>query len=126
MSPGGAREKRGATTIDGRAIAAQVREEARERAVALHKRGITPGLALVLVGENPSSMSYVRSKGDAAEQAGLYSDTFHFAESTDQQTVTSRILELNHDRRFHGILVQLPLPKQIDPNLVALRIHRPR
>ena len=102
----------------GGAIAAQVREEARERAVALHERGITPGLALVLVGENPSSMSYVRSKGDAAEQAGLYSDTFHFAESTDQETVTSRILELNHDRRFHGILVQLPLPKQIHEDAV--------
>ena len=114
----GAHEKRGATTIDGRTIAAQVREEARERAVALHARGITPGLALVLVGENASSMSYVRSKGDAAEQAGLYSDTFHFAESTDQETVTSRILELNHDRRFHGILVQLPLPKQIHEDAV--------
>ena len=56
--------------------------------------------------------------GDAAEQAGLYSDTFHFAENTDQQTVTSRILELNHDRRFHGILVQLPLPKQIHEDAV--------
>jgi methylenetetrahydrofolate dehydrogenase (NADP+)/methenyltetrahydrofolate cyclohydrolase len=115
---GGAREKRGATTIDGRAIAAQVREDARERAVALHKRGITPGLALVLVGENPSSMSYVRSKGDAAEQAGLYSDTFRFAESTDQETVMSRILELNRDQRFHGILVQLPLPKHIREDAV--------
>jgi methylenetetrahydrofolate dehydrogenase (NADP+)/methenyltetrahydrofolate cyclohydrolase len=115
---GGAREKKGAATIDGRAVAAQVREEARERALALHERGITPGLALVLAGENPSSMSYVRSKGDAAEQAGLYSDTFRFPESVDEETVTSRILELNGDRRFHGILVQLPLPKHIREDVV--------
>ena len=79
---------------------------------------ISQGLALVLVGENASSMSYVRSKGDAAEQAGLYSDTFHFAESTDEETVTSRILELNRDRRIHGILVQLPLPKQMREDAV--------
>ena len=111
-------EEVGAKIIDGKAIAEQVRAEARERALALHERGVIPGLALVLVGENPSSMSYVRSKGDAAEQAGLYSDMFHFAESTDQETVTSRILELNRDRRFHGILVQLPLPKQIREDAV--------
>src|SRR2546428_790702 len=64
----GAREP--AIVIDGKAIAAQVREEAKQRSDKLHERGITPGLALVLVGENPSSLSYVRSKGDAAEQAG--------------------------------------------------------
>ncbi len=102
-----------AQIIDGRAIAAQVRAEAAGRAKALHDRGVTPGLALVLAGENPSSLSYVRSKGDAAEQAGIYSDMFRFPENIDQQTLISRILDLNEDRRFHAILVQLPLPKHL-------------
>jgi len=112
----GAREP--AIVIDGKAIAAQVREEAKQRADKLHERGITPGLALVLVGENPSSLSYVRSKGDAAEQAGIYSDMFHLPENTGQQTLLSRILDLNEDGRFHGILVQLPLPKQLDEHAI--------
>lgn len=107
-----------ANIIDGKTIAQEVRNEARQRALALHARGIIPGLALVLVGEDPSSMSYVRSKGDAAEQAGLYSDTFRFPENVDQDTVISRVLELNRDRRFHGILVQLPLPKHIREDAV--------
>jgi len=107
-----------ATIIDGKAIAAEVREEAKERADKLHERDITPGLALVLAGENPSSLSYVRSKGDAAEQAGIYSDMFHFPENVDQQTLLSRILDLNEDGRFHGILVQLPLPRHLDEHAI--------
>ncbi len=107
-----------AQIIDGKAIAAQVRAETLERAKALHDGGVTPGLALVIVGANPSSLSYVRSKGDAAEQAGIYSDTFHFPENIDQRTLLSRILDLNEDRRFHAILVQLPLPKHLDEDAV--------
>ena len=113
-----ATHRKPAVIIDGKAIAAQVREEAKQRADKLHEWGITPGLALVLVGENPSSLSYVRSKGDAAEQAGIYSDMFHLPENTDQQTLLSRILDLNDDGRFHGILVQLPLPEQLDENAI--------
>jgi len=112
------RQEMPAQIIDGKGIAAQVREEAKLRADKLHERGITPGLALVLVGENPSSLSYVRSKGDAAEQAGIYSDMFHLPENTDQQTLLSRIFDLNEDGRFHGILVQLPLPKQLDEHAI--------
>jgi methylenetetrahydrofolate dehydrogenase (NADP+) / methenyltetrahydrofolate cyclohydrolase len=107
-----------AQIIDGKAIAAQVREETKQRADKLHERAITPGLALVLVGENPSSLSYVRSKGDAAEQAGIYSDMFHFPENTDQQALLSRILDLNEDGRFHAILVQLPLPQHLDEHAI--------
>ena len=107
-----------AQIIDGKAIAAQVRAEVRARALKLHRRGVTPGLALVLVGDNPSSLSYVRSKGDAAEQAGLYSDIFRFGETTDEDTLHSRILDLNRDARFHGILVQLPLPKHLDEDRI--------
>jgi methylenetetrahydrofolate dehydrogenase (NADP+) / methenyltetrahydrofolate cyclohydrolase len=107
-----------AVIIDGKTIAAEVREQAKQRADKLHERGITPGLALVLVGENPSSLSYVRSKGDAAEQAGIYSDMFHFPENTDQQALLSRILDLNEDGRFHAILVQLPLPQHLNENAI--------
>ncbi len=107
-----------AQIIDGKTIAAQVRAEARQRADRLHARGITPGLALVLVGENPSSLSYVRSKGDAAEQAGLFSDTYHFPANINQQALVSRIMDLNDDSRFHGILVQLPLPKHVEEDVI--------
>jgi methylenetetrahydrofolate dehydrogenase (NADP+) / methenyltetrahydrofolate cyclohydrolase len=107
-----------AVIIDGKAIAAEVREEAKQRADKLHERGITPGLALVLAGENPSSLSYLRSKGDAAEQAGIYSDMFQFPENVDGQTLLSRILDLNDDGRFHGILVQLPLPDHLDEHSI--------
>ena len=108
-----------AQDIDGKAIAAQVREEVAERARMLKdERGVTPGLALVLVGDNPSSLSYVRSKGDSAEQAGLYSDTFHFPESTDETRIVSHVQDLNADPRFHGILVQLPLPRHMREDVV--------
>ena len=108
--------------IDGKAIASQVRDEAAQRAAALRAKGITPGLALVIVGENPSSLSYVRSKGDAAEQAGLYSDMFQFQETVDQEVVVHRIEHLNEDPRFHGILVQLPLPQHMREDAVIASI----
>ena len=107
-----------AQIIDGHAIASQVRAEATRRVERLHARGLTPGLAAVLVGQDPSSLSYVRSKGDAAEQAGIYSDTFHLPDSIDQHTLISRILDLNEDRRFHAILVQLPLPPHLDEDAI--------
>jgi len=107
-----------ARIIDGKAIAAQVRADVARRVRVLHARGVTPGLAFVLVGDNPSSLSYIRSKGDSAEEAGIYSDTFHLAENVDQQTLTSRVLDLNDDHRFHAILVQLPLPPHLDEDAV--------
>jgi methylenetetrahydrofolate dehydrogenase (NADP+)/methenyltetrahydrofolate cyclohydrolase len=105
--------------IDGKAIAEQVRAEVKERADRLHERGIIPGLALILVGDNPSSLSYVRSKGDSAEQSGIYSDMFHLPENVDEETLISRIFEINADNRFHGVLVQLPLPGQLREDRVA-------
>jgi len=108
-----------AQIIDGKAIAEQVRAEVAERAGKLKsERGVTPGLALVLVGDDASSLSYVRSKGDTAEQAGLYSDLFHFPESTEAERVISHVQDLNADPRFHGILVQLPLPQHMSENTV--------
>jgi len=111
-----------AQIIDGKAIAEEVRAEVKQRADRLHERGITPGLALILVGDNPSSLSYVRSKGDSAEQAGIYSDMFHLPETTDEDTLISRILEINRDDRFHAVLVQLPLPKQLREDRVVSAI----
>jgi len=116
--PPGVIRRMPAQIIDGRAIAAQIRAETARRAAALKARGVTPGLAFVLVGQNPSSLSYVRSKGDAAEQAGIYSETIHLPEEIDRQTLIARILELNQDPRFHAILVQLPLPPHLDEAVV--------
>jgi methylenetetrahydrofolate dehydrogenase (NADP+)/methenyltetrahydrofolate cyclohydrolase len=113
-----------AQIIDGKAIGAQVRAEIAEQARKLTaERGVTAGLALVLVGDNPSSLSYVRSKGDTAEQAGMYSDLFHFPESTDETRIISHIQDLNSDSRFHGILVQLPLPKHMREDVVISAIE---
>jgi len=103
-----------AQIIDGRAIAQQVRAEVAQRAAKLSQRGVTPGLALVLVGENPSSISYVRSKGDAAEEAGIFSEMFQVSESTTQDQIDSHIMDLGEDPLFHAILVQLPLPPHLD------------
>jgi methylenetetrahydrofolate dehydrogenase (NADP+)/methenyltetrahydrofolate cyclohydrolase len=104
-----------ATIIDGRAIAAEVRQEVAQRVRHLQgSRGLTPGLAFILVGDNPASISYVRGKGDAAEEAGIFSETFHLPESTPQDLLLSRILDLNDNQRFHAILVQLPLPPHLD------------
>ena len=112
-----------ARVIDGRAIAAQVREEVARRARKLAARGVTPGLALVIVGDNPSSISYVRSKGDAAEQAGIFSETFQFNENIAQSDLISRVIDIEEDRRFHAVLVQLPLPDGLDESAVIHAIE---
>jgi len=102
-----------AEVIDGRAIAAQVRREVREKAERLKARGVVPGLAFVLVGDNPSSLSYVRAKGEAAEEVGIYSETFRLPASISQGELLEHIAALNRDPRFHAILVQLPLPSHL-------------
>jgi methylenetetrahydrofolate dehydrogenase (NADP+)/methenyltetrahydrofolate cyclohydrolase len=103
-----------ARIIDGRAIAQEVRAEVARRARRLARRGVSPGLALILVGDNPSSASYVRSKGNAAEEAGIFSETFHLGDTVSQEELTSRILDVEEDPRFHALLVQLPLPRHLD------------
>ena len=107
--------------IDGKAIAAQVRAEVAERAKRLKgERGVTPGLALVLAGDNPSSLSYVRSKGTTAEEAGLYSEMVHRPANIGEADLIAEVQRLNADSRFHGILVQLPLPQGIsEDNVIA-------
>ena len=89
---------------------------------ALAGRGVTPGLAAVLVGDNPASATYVRMKGKACEEAGLYHETVRLAKGTTQAELLALVDRLNADAKIHGILVQLPLPKQIDAQLVLRRV----
>jgi methylenetetrahydrofolate dehydrogenase (NADP+)/methenyltetrahydrofolate cyclohydrolase len=103
-----------AQIIDGRAIAQDIRADVARRVRKLAKRGVIPGLAFVLVGENPSSISYVRSKGNAAEETGIFSETFPLSESISQEQLISHILDVDEDRRFHAVLLQLPLPPRLD------------
>jgi len=111
-----------AELIDGRAIAKKVRAEAAERAKKLIARGVRPGLAVVLVGEDPASVVYTTSKGKAAEEAGMYSVNIKLPADITQVDLLKRVDSLNADQKVHGILVQMPLPKHIDPDTVIRRI----
>jgi len=94
---------------------------ARETA-ALIARGVTPGLAVILVGDDPAGAAYVRSKTIACGEAGIRSSTIRLSAETTQPELLSRIDELNSDDSIHGVLVQMPLPRQIDPDAVTLRV----
>lgn len=105
----------GARIIDGKAIAESIRGEIVEKVKALkEERGITPGLAVILVGEDPASKTYVRNKEKACGQVGIYSEVHRLPESTSQEEVLALIKDLNRRPEIDGILVQLPLPKHID------------
>jgi methylenetetrahydrofolate dehydrogenase (NADP+)/methenyltetrahydrofolate cyclohydrolase len=99
-----------------------MRAELAPQIVALKANGVTPGLAVVLVGDNPASEVYVRMKGKACEEAGLYSETVRLPATTTEAELIAVIDRLNADPRIHGMLVQLPLPKQIDTNRALHRI----
>ena len=104
-----------ATLIDGKAFAAGLVERvaaASARLETAHR--VKPGLAVVIVGEDPASQIYVRNKGETTQRAGMRSDTHRLPEETDQETLLALIAALNADRGIHGILVQLPLPRHID------------
>lgn len=102
-----------AKRLDGREIAAQMREEMRvEIAQLKSKHGIVPGLAVVLAGENPASLSYVQSKTAACQELGMHSVQLDFAADLSTEALLETIAELNADESIHGILVQLPLPQQ--------------
>jgi len=104
-----------AQIIDGKAIAADIRAEVAERVRRLkEERGVTPAQAFVLVGDNPASISYVRGKGNACEEVGIQSQTIHLPESTSEAELLELIAKLNADPKMHGMIVQLPLPPQID------------
>ena len=112
-----------AKLIDGKAFAASVRERVGEHVSRLVKEhGIQPGLAVVLVGENPASEVYVRSKGKATKEAGMKSVEHKLDEKTSEADLLSLIDELNRDETIHGILVQLPVPDHIDAEKVLAAI----
>jgi methylenetetrahydrofolate dehydrogenase (NADP+) / methenyltetrahydrofolate cyclohydrolase len=103
-----------AQLIDGNALSQQLRANVAQRAAALKLRGITPGLAVVLVGDNPASQVYVRNKVKACQDNGLHSVLEQYPASLSQAQLLARVVALNHDPSIHGILVQLPLPSHID------------
>jgi methylenetetrahydrofolate dehydrogenase (NADP+)/methenyltetrahydrofolate cyclohydrolase len=111
-----------AELIDGKAVARRVRADVAVRAQRLAAGGVTPGLAVVLVGDDPASAVYVRSKGRACEEAGMYSRTICLPAETSQQELLEHVAALNADPTIHGILVQMPLPKQISPDAIILAI----
>jgi methylenetetrahydrofolate dehydrogenase (NADP+)/methenyltetrahydrofolate cyclohydrolase len=108
-----------ATIIDGNAIAQQVRDEVAADIERLRARGVEPGLAVVLVGENPASVSYVKGKAADAQKIGMRSDTIRRPDSITQDELLSLIDDLNADPSWHGIIVQLPLPAHIDESVIA-------
>ena len=107
-----------ARILDGKSLAAQVRAGVKEEASRLAQRGIRPGLAVVLAGDDPASKVYVRNKVRACEQTGVASQLFEYPSSVSETELLRRIEALNEDPAVHGILVQLPLPAQVD----ALRV----
>ncbi len=107
-----------AQIIDGAAIAAEIRNEVAERVAEMLGYGLTPGLAVILVGDNPASISYVGAKAKACDEAGIFSETFHLPAETSQADVLDLVARLNADARFHAILPQLPMPQQIDERTI--------
>lgn len=111
-----------AKIIDGKAIAAQVRGEVAQKTAELKARGIIPCLAVILVGENPASVSYVTGKQKALAEVGMLDRSIHLPETTTEEELLKIIAELNEAPSVHGILVQLPLPKHINEEKVLLAI----
>lgn len=107
-----------AQILNGKEIANNLREEMKEEVIQLKEIGITPHLTVILVGEDPASKSYVRGKEKASSEVGLNSTVIRMPENTEEDTLLQKINELNNDERVHGILVQLPLPKQMDEQKV--------
>ena len=112
-----------AKIIDGKAISAEIRAEIKAGVAKRAAEGKTlPGLAVIIVGEDPASQVYVRNKKKACEEVGFYSEVYELAADTKQEELNALVDKLNADGKIHGILCQLPLPKHLDENEVILRI----
>ena len=112
-----------ANIINGKEISSAIRaeiKEATERLVA--ESGVRPGLAVIIVGEDPASQVYVRNKKRACDEVGFYSESYELPENTTQEELNALVDRLNKDENIHGILCQLPLPKHLDENEVIMRI----
>lgn len=108
--------------IDGKAIAQQIRQEIKVKVEELKTEGKQPGLAVVLVGEDPASQTYVRSKEKACHETGIYSEVYRLPVTTSEADLLALIDKLNANQKIHGILVQLPVPEHIDEKKVIDRI----
>jgi len=111
-----------AILIDGKSLAAATRAARKGRVDALAARGLRPGLAAILAGDDPASRIYVRNKARACEETGLRSEIHEFPERVSESALLERIAALNSDRAVHGILVQLPLPRQLDTNRILAAV----
>jgi len=108
--------------INGKEIGQAIRQSIAERVVSLKEQGLTPGLAVVLVGDNQASATYVRNKQKSCEEMGMFSELIKLPEETTQEELLAQIERLNTHEDIHGILVQLPLPKHIDEDTVIATI----
>ena len=111
-----------AEILSGKIMSESLRAEIASRVSALKSRGLTPGLAVILVGNDPASEIYVRNKGNGCAEVGMYSRTINMPEETTQEELEKAIEELNADDAIHGILVQLPLPKHLDEQAALAKI----
>jgi len=111
-----------AEILDGKVMSEKMRAEIAARTAGLKAKGITPGLAVILVGNDPASEIYVRNKGKGCEETGMYSRTIRLPEATTQEELDREIEKLNADPAIHGILVQLPLPKHLDEQAALAKI----
>ena len=111
-----------AELLSGKTMSESLRKEIASRVSALKERGLTPGLAVILVGNDPASEIYVRNKGNGCTEVGMYSRTINMPAETTQEELESAIDALNNDPATHGILVQLPLPKHLDENAALAKI----
>lgn len=108
--------------IDGKVIGQEIRDEIKERVTALKEHGCQPGLAVVLVGENQASRTYVRNKQKSSSEVGMKSELIELPVTVSEKELLDHVTRLNNDDSIHGILVQLPLPDHIDENLVISAI----
>lgn len=111
-----------AKIIDGKQVAADMQAELKEEVAKLKKRGIVPGLGVILVGDDPASKSYVTAKEKTCEEIGIYSDDNRLPAETSQEELMALVAKMNKDSKIHGILVQLPLPKHLNEAEVLLAI----
>jgi methylenetetrahydrofolate dehydrogenase (NADP+)/methenyltetrahydrofolate cyclohydrolase len=107
-----------ANIISGKEVSSQIREELKVRAARLKEKGIVPGLAVVLVGEDPASVSYVTAKAKAAEEIGMFETTIRMPADASEEEILRMVDGLNRDERYNGFLVQLPLPKYVSSEKV--------
>jgi methylenetetrahydrofolate dehydrogenase (NADP+)/methenyltetrahydrofolate cyclohydrolase len=121
-NPQNRRKNKMAQIIDGKKISAEIRAEIAAEVREMKAEGINPGLAVIIVGENPASQVYVRNKGKACEEVGIYSEIIEMPEATSEEALLAKIAELNERKEISGILVQLPLPKHINEAAVIAAI----